>query len=187
LEHHSFQGSEELDTDIPSFREGIIVRGKLFKFIFVALSWVPYAFRPILTKPKPIIAAEILNWAIALSFDALIYYTMGWKALCYMFLSTVLGIGCHPMSGHFVGEHFEIIKGQETYSYYGPLNWLCYNVGYHNEHHDFPRVPGRKLPLVKAIAPEYYDLPSYSSWCKVLYDFIMNDNITCFCRIKRAP
>lgn len=151
------------------------------------LAWVPYAFRPLVTRPKEVILDEILNWVIVLTFDAAITYFFGIQAAVYLALSTILGLGCHPMSGHFVAEHFETISGQETYSYYGCLNYLGYNVGYHNEHHDFPRVPGRLLPKVKEIAPEYYDMPSYNSWCRVLFDFIMTDNLTCFARVKRGP
>ena len=65
----------------------------------------------------------------------------------------MLGTSLHPMSGHFIAEHFEFIEGQETYSYYGILNYLTWNVGYHNEHHDFPNIPGR-LPEVKKIGKE---------------------------------
>lgn len=77
-------------------------------------------------------------------------------------------------------------KGFETYSYYGPLNKITWNVGYHNEHHDFPAIPGSRLPLVRKIAPEFYDdLPQHNSWVKVLYDFIMDPSIGPYARIKR--
>jgi sphingolipid delta-4 desaturase len=77
-------------------------------------------------------------------------------------------------------------KGFETYSYYGPLNAITWNVGYHNEHHDFPSIPGSRLPLVRKIAPEFYDdLPQHNSWVKVLYDFIMDPSIGPYARVKR--
>jgi sphingolipid delta-4 desaturase len=68
----------------------------------------------------------------------------------------------------------------------GLLNLASWNVGYHNEHHDFPRVPGWKLPLVKAMAPEFYEhLPSHASWTGVIWKFITNPDITPFSRVVR--
>ena len=92
------------------------------------------------------------------------------------------------MAGHFISEHYVFNPNQETYSYYGPLNLVTWYVGYHNEHHDFPRIPGHKLHKVKEIAPEYYDdLKSYRSWSQVIYMYIMDRTVGPFTRMKRKP
>merc|ERR550514_789041 len=109
-----------------------------------------------------------LNWVCSLVYDALLYAVAGRGALGYLLVSTFLAGSIHPTAGHFLAEHYVTTGETETYSYYGWLNVLAYNVGYHNEHHDFPMIPGRLLPKVREMAPEFYDMPYYDSWIRVL-------------------
>lgn len=79
------------------------------------------------------------------------------------------------------------IAPPETYSYYGPLNILTYNVGLHNEHHDFPAIPWTRLHALHRIAREFYEpLPCHRSWVWVIWTFILDKNVGMWCRVKRA-
>jgi sphingolipid 4-desaturase/C4-monooxygenase len=148
LDHHKYQGDEQLDTDLPTRIEAIIFSSYIGKFFFVLLQPLFYSFRPIIVLPKKICGLEVTNLVIQLIFDYIVWYNFGAKSLSYLLLGTVLGLGLHPIAGHFIAEHYVFTKGFETYSYYGPLNLITFNVGYHNEHHDFPNIPGYRLPEV---------------------------------------
>ena len=142
--------------------------------------------RPTFTRPKNPSGLELLNYVVQFTFDALMVYFCGYKALVYLIGGTLLSMGLHPMAGHFISEHYMFDRGYETYSYYGILNILSFNVGYHMEHHDFPYIPGSRLPEVKRIASEFYDsLPQHSSWVKVIWDFLTRPDIGPYARICR--
>ncbi|KAK3780102.1 hypothetical protein RRG08_036629 [Elysia crispata] len=186
LDHHRYQGDDEKDVDIPSRFETLFFNSTLLKFVWVLMNPWFYSLRPFFINPKPMNTLEIANMAIQFPFDYLLYHFLGFKALAYLIIGSFMGTSLHPMAGHFISEHYMFVKGYETYSYYGPLNWLTWNVGYHTEHHDFPSIPGSNLPKVRKIAPEYYDnLPCHDSWVRVMWDFIFNPEIGPYSRIKR--
>jgi sphingolipid delta-4 desaturase len=66
------------------------------------------------------------------------------------------------------------------------LNTVAFNVGYHNEHHDFPSIPWNKLPQIKKMAPAYYDtLSSHKSWTKLFFRFLFDREISLYSRVIR--
>jgi len=185
MEHHQYQGVDGIDTDVPTTAEGKYFTNTLKKMLFVFIMPALYGIRPLFVKQKSPGLWEAINWSFVFTADILVWYYWGPKALGYLFLSVWLGSGLHPVAGHFIAEHYVFIKGQETYSYYGPLNAITFNVGYHNEHHDFPRIPGSRLPTLKKMAPEFYTMPSYTSWTKVIWDYITDPSIGPYSRMKR--
>lgn len=184
--HHWSQGKDGVDADIPLKGEASFFKGLIGKSIWYVNQIFFYALRPMFVKPMNLDAWTIANIIFQVSVMAICAYFMSGYGIFFLLLSLVFAGGLHPTSGHFIAEHYVFDEGQETYSYYGPLNLIIYNVGYHNEHHDFPYIPGNKLPEVRKIAPEYYDnLKSYDSYLKVIWRFITDKNIDLFSRTKR--
>ena len=186
IEHHRFMGTSTHDMDLPTEWEAKFFCNVPMKLLWVLLQPAFYSLRPILSRPKPPTALELLNAAVQVTFDALLVYFCGFKALYYLMMGILLAMGLHPMGAHFIAEHYMFDRGYETYSYYGPWNYLTWNVGYHMEHHDFPYIPGSKLPEVKRIASEFYDsLPQHDSWLGVLWKFLFDPSYGLYCRVKR--
>ena len=186
LLHHVYQGDERLDTDLPTDFERRVVQGRFGKLLWLAFQGFAYALRPLFVHPKKPSAAEVLHFAVQLGFNAAIVYFWGWRALLYLPMGSLLVMGLHPIAGHYISEHYVFREGQETYSYYGPLNRIAWNVGYHNEHHDFPYIAGSRLPELRRLAPEFYDtLHEHRSWTATLVDFVMRPSLGAHSRIKR--
>lgn len=186
MEHHQYQGHREKDMDLPTHWEGVFFTNAALKALWLLLQPAFYALRPTIVRPKKPMKLDILNNVVILGTNSLIAYFVSPYAVLYLVLSTLLGMGFHPVAGHFIAEHYVFVEGHETYSYYGALNYLCWNVGYHNEHHDFPKVAGWNLPKVTEMAPEFYrDLPQHKSWTMVLVNYIFDPTIGPFSRVIR--
>ena len=181
-----FQGVDGWDVDLPTALEKSAVSNLAAKLAWVFSYLAVYGLRPLVVRPKKPDASDVLCLALVLGFDAGVLYFWGPKSLAYLLAGTLLGGGLHPMAGHLIAEHYCFVSGQETYSYYGPLNALTYNVGFHNEHHDFPQVPQSRLHRLREIAPEFYEpLARHASWCWVIWTFLTDKSVGPWTRIKR--
>jgi sphingolipid delta-4 desaturase len=181
LLHHRYQGTR-LDLDLPSRAEARLFRGRVGKLAWLCNQLWFYALRPCLLHPLRPSPLVVLNVCTQLLIDAAIVHAWGWGALCFLALSVWLAGGLHPCAGHFLSEHFVLdapCDRQDTFSYYGPLNWLTWNVGYHVEHHDFPNIPGSRLPNLRRCASAHYaDLRVCPSWSAALLWFVLDDDVS---------
>jgi sphingolipid delta-4 desaturase len=189
LKHHAFQGIYELDADLPRQWEARLVgRSALGKSLWLLLYPFFQAARP--WKMKEISVMDRWTWinlGVQIAVNTAVYLAFGPRALAYLALSFFFSIGLHPLGARWIQRHYLTGGGeQETFSYYGVLNRLTFNVGYHNEHHDFPSVAWNRLPEIRAIAPEnYVELRSHTSWTRLLFQFLFDREISLFSRIVR--
>jgi sphingolipid delta-4 desaturase len=190
IKHHSHLSSYDYDADVPSDWEANLVgdvwwRKALWLYFFPVMQLVRI-YR--LKGAVPIWGPWTrINIAAIVAFDALVWHVLGAAGLFYLFASFWFSVGLHPLGARWIQEHYAAAPGQGTFDYYGPLNKIALNIGYHNEHHDFPEVPWTLLPKVKALAPEFYDdLHAHKSWMKLFVDFIFNPGYTLHSRTENT-
>ena len=102
-------------------------------------------------RAPPLTVWHSVNLVGQLAFDACVA-RVGAATAGFCLLCVLVAGGLHPCAGHFVAEHYVFphkSPTQETYSYYGALNRVTWNVGYHTEHHDFPSVSWYNFPLTR--------------------------------------
>ncbi|KAI8099576.1 fatty acid desaturase-domain-containing protein [Halteromyces radiatus] len=182
IEHHTWQGVDGMDPDLPLDWEKNLIKGNaLTKLLWILIYPVMYVVRgAVMQKDRNLTPSkwEIINIIFTIISDYLIYRVCGTYGLLYLLMSLWFGYSLHPGAAHFIQEHYTFVDGQETYSYYGILNVPFMNIGYHNEHHDFQKIPWSQLPALKSLADEYYDKLSYhTSWIMVHWKFITQSTI----------
>lgn len=186
--HHTFLGVYELDADLPYRWEARLVGGSVLrKAIWIVLFPVMQSIRPARLKEiKPIDRWVAINFLAQILFDVAVWYLLGPGAFWYLLASFFFSVGPHPLGARWIQEHYIFFPGQSTSSYYGLVNRVALNIGYHNEHHDFPSVPWNRLPELRRMAPEAYDtLQSHRSWTRVLWRFLFDPEISLFSRQVR--
>jgi sphingolipid delta-4 desaturase len=191
VKHHSHLGDYDFDADLPSRWEADMVGNKWYrKALWLFLFPVFQLTR--LERLKGTVPMRnrwtVYNTLAIIAFDLAIIALCGWNGLLYLVASFWFSVGLHPLGARWIQEHFTLDPEQETFDYYGPLNLIALNIGYHNEHHDFPDVPWRRLPELRKVAPEFYDtLKCHKSWLGLFLTFIFDPRYTLYSRVDRSP
>jgi sphingolipid delta-4 desaturase len=158
-----------------------IFKGSLFAHIVLTLKFFISKF-----ENKPSYYHERVNaifrhivlfylWFIPLLILA------GPKVLIYLLIGDAAdrGLFFHPKAVFIMimhktwGNHESYQPTTSIYSRF--LAFVLMGQTYHVEHHDFPNIPCRYLPRVRAIAPEFYhSLYSYKGYFPILKDYFQN-------------
>ncbi len=186
--HHVNLNETYSDPDMPyAWEAQVFGNTTLGKMSWLSVFSVMQTLRT-LRGPFPSITFElILNYIFSFGFNTIFVYYYGKYALFFLVLCGFFAIGLHPLGARWIAEHFAVHPDQETYSYYGFINKLAFNIGYHNEHHDFPEsVPWSRLPLLTEKAKDFYEpLYVHNSYFGLLWSFFMDSRFTLLSRVVR--
>jgi len=172
LLHHRLLGDarepEGGDSQAPTAAE-IRMAGRSFWRRLYCYTFGHFLFEARAGDKPPRDAWLIANYVLCIAAGAGIGFGMGLRSLAYVMLSLLFAFGPHPLGARRISEHWTLRKGQPTCSYYGPANWVSFQVGYHVEHHDFPHVAWSRIRRLHALVREHYEpLASFSSWTRLL-------------------
>jgi sphingolipid delta-4 desaturase len=166
------------DTQAPTRREVTVVgHSSLWKLLSFTFGRFFYEGRAANRAPHD--RWWLANAVACVAADGLIFWAGGLHALLYVVVSSLLAFGPHVFGARRVSEHLTMRRGQPTNSYYGVLNYLAFDVGYHVEHHDFPSVPWRRLRALNAIARRHYDgLAFIRSWSRLMAHYFFDERFS---------
>lgn len=122
-------------------------------------------------------ALRLLFALVSVLSNATLAYLFGWLALLYHVWALSLFLGKLGVTnlGQSLSEHEGDNEQHPTYSYYGPLNTILLNTGYHNEHHTFPNVPWNHLPRLKAAAPNIFSRENPKGYVALWWEHVRGD------------
>jgi sphingolipid delta-4 desaturase len=178
LLHHKYLGDagdpDGRDTQAPTLREVAIVgHSALRKLLSFTFGRFVYRSRPANAVPHD--AWFFGNIGACVAVDLVLGAAWGLLPLVYLLLSALVAFGPHVLGARRVSEHLTLRRGQPTNSYYGLLNHVSFDVGYHVEHHDFPAVPWRRMRRLNAVAREHYEgLATVGSWASLMAAYFLD-------------
>jgi sphingolipid delta-4 desaturase len=178
LLHHKYLGDaadpDGCDTQAPTRKEvDAVGHSAVMKLLSFTFGRFFYRARPANRPPRD--AWLVANAVLCVLADVALVSFAGFRALAYVIVSALLAFGPHVLGARRVAEHLTVRRGQPTNSYYGAVNRISFDVGYHVEHHDFPAIAWSRLRRLRALASEHYDrLAVVASWSRLIVSYFFD-------------
>jgi sphingolipid 4-desaturase/C4-monooxygenase len=189
LLHHRFLGQTGLDADVPApWAIALVGRRRIGKIVWLLAQPLTYSvINPLGVRRRlPLDIWLATNLLVVIAADLAVAIWLGPGAVAYLGLSIYLAVGPHPTGAHILQEHINFEGREETSSYYGPINAISINHGFHVEHHDFPNVAGPRLARLRRIARQHYaGRFHHRSRIATLWRFITDRHIALDSRVIR--